>query len=65
MRVNVDEPGLDFGDSLRILRSFRFLQQRIALQVGFQDHADETFRAVGRFLREAADAPARRQCNAS
>lgn len=65
MRVDVDQPGLDFGNPVRIVGGFRFLQQRVALQIGLQHHVDEAFRAVGRFLREAADAPAGRQGDAS
>ncbi len=63
--VDVDQPGLDFSDPVRIVGGLGFLQQRVALQIGLQHHVDEAFRAVGRFLREAADAPARRQGNAA
>ena len=60
MGVDVDEPGLDIGDAVRIVRGLGFAQQRVALEVGLQHDLDQAFRAVGRFLREAADAPARR-----
>ena len=60
MGVDVDQPGLDFGDPVRIVRGFGFLQQRIALEVGLQHDLDQAFRPVRGFLRETADAPARR-----
>ena len=63
--VDVDQPGLDFGDPVRIVGGFGLMQQRVALQIGLQHDVDEAFRAVGRFLREAADAPARRQRDAA
>ena len=39
---------------------FGFAQQRVALEIGLEHDVDQAFRPVGRFLREAADAPARR-----
>jgi hypothetical protein len=65
MGVDVDQPGLDFGDPVRIARSVGFAQQRIALEVRLQHHVDEAFRTVGGLLREAADAPARRDRDGS
>ena len=65
MGVDVDEAGLDFGDPVRIVRGFGFAQQRVALEVGLQHDVDQAFGAVGRFLREAADAPARRNRDAA
>ena len=41
-------------------RGLGFVQQRVALEIGLQHDVDQAFRPVGRFLREAADAPARR-----
>ena len=58
--VDVDQPHLDLGDPVRILGGFGFIEQRVALQIGFQHDIDEAFRPIGRFLRQAADAPARR-----
>ena len=60
MGVDVDEPGLDFGDPVRIVRGLGFAQQGVALEIGLEHDLDQAFRSVGRFLREAADAPARR-----
>ncbi len=60
MRVDVDQPGLNVGDAGRIVRGLGLAQQRFALEIGLQHDLDEAFRAVGRFLRETADAPARR-----
>ena len=65
MRVDVDEPGLDFGDPVRIVGGLGFAQQRVALEIGLEHDLDQAFRAVGRFLREAADAPARRDRDAA
>ena len=58
MRVDVHEPGLDFGDPVGIVRGFGFAQQGIALEIGLEHDLDQAFRAVGRLLCEAADAPA-------
>ena len=58
--VDVDEPGLDLGDPVRIVRGLGLAQQRVALEIGLQHDFDQAFRAVGRFLRKAADPPARR-----
>ena len=60
MRVDVDEAGLDFGDPMRIVRAVGFLEQRVALKIGLQHDIDQALRSVRRFLREAADPPARR-----
>ena len=61
--VDVDQPGLDFGDPVRIDRGLGLVQQRVALEIGLEHDIDEAFRAVGGFLREAADPPARRNCD--
>ena len=60
MGVDIDQPGLDFGDPVRIVRGVGLAQQRVALEVGLEHDLDQALRAVGRFLRQAADAPARR-----
>ena len=60
MRVDVHEPGLDVGNARMIVRGLGFGQQRIALEIGLQHDIDQAFRAVGRFLRETANTPARR-----
>ena len=60
MGVDVDEPGLDFGDPVRIVGGVGFPQQGIALEVGLEHDFDQVFRPVRGFLRKAADAPARR-----
>ena len=65
VRVDIDKPGLDVGDAMRVLRSFGFLQQRGALDVGLEHDLDQAFRAIGCFLRQAAHAPARRNRNRS
>ena len=59
MSVDVDQPGLDFRDSVRVARDVGFLQQSIALEVGLQYDVDQAFRPIGCLLRETADAPAR------
>ena len=48
-----------------IVRGFGFVEQRVALEIGLQHDVDQAFRAVRRFLRQAADAPARRQGDAA
>ncbi len=63
MRADVGKARLNFGDAMRITRVFRFREQRGALAVGFEHDIDKAFGTVRRFLREAADAPARRQFN--
>ena len=61
MRVDVDEAGLDLRDAVRIGRALGFGEQRVALEVGLEHDGDQACGAVRGFLREAADAPARRQ----
>ena len=56
MRVDVDEPGLDFGDPMRIVRGLGLGQQLRALGVGGKHDLDEAFGAVRRLLGETADA---------
>ena len=60
MGVDVDQPGLDIRDPVRIVGGVGFPQQRIALEVGLEHDLDQAFRPVRGFLGEAADAPARR-----
>ena len=61
MRADVGEPRLDVGDAVRVLRGLGFRQQADALLVGPQHDVDQAVGAVGRFLRQAADAAARRE----
>ena len=63
MRVDVHKPSLDVRDAMRVVRGFRFMQQRVALEVGFQNDVDQAFGTVRRFLCKAADTPARRNRN--
>lgn len=65
MGVDVNEAGLDVGDAVRIVRGFGLLKQRIALEIGLENHVDKTFRSVGRFLRQTTDAPLRRNGDAA
>ncbi len=65
MGVDVDQPGLDVGDPGRIVRGFGLVQQGFAFEIGLQHDTDQAFRAVGRLLGEAADAPARRDRDAA
>ena len=60
MGVDVDEAGLDLGDPVRIVGALGFPQQRIALDIGLEHDFDQTIGAVGRFLGQRADTPARR-----
>ena len=61
MGFDVDEPGLDLRDAVRIVRGFGFAEQGIALQIGLQHDFDQAFRSVRCFLGKAADTPARRE----
>ena len=61
MRVDIDQPGLDLGDAVRIMRRLRLVQQRIALDIGLEHDLDQALRPVRRLLGKAADSPARRQ----
>lgn len=65
MGADIGESGLDFRDAVRIACAFRLREQPRALAVGFEDGFDQIFRAVRRFLREPADAPARRYLHAA
>ena len=65
VRVDIDQPGLDFGDPVRVVRGIGFAQQRVALEVGLEHDFDQALRAVGRFLGKAAHAPARRDGDAA
>ena len=60
VRADIGEPGLDLGDAMRVVRGFRLGQQRGALAMRLQHDLDQAFRPVRRFLRQPADAPARR-----
>ncbi len=59
MGVDVDEPGLNVGDANGIVRGLGFAHQCLAFEIGLKYDLDQAFRAVGRFLRETADPPAR------
>ena len=60
MRADVGEPGLDLGDAVRVVRGLGFREQRVALAIGPEHDLEQAFRPVRRFLRQPADAPARR-----
>ena len=63
--IDIDQPHLNLGDPVRIISGFGFMEQRVALQIGFQHDIDEALRAVRRLLRQAADAPTWRQGDAA
>ena len=58
MRVHIDEPGLDLGDAVRIVRGLGLGQQCAAFAVGLEHHLEQALWPVWRFLRQPADAPA-------
>ena len=60
MGADIGEPGLDFGDPVRLGGGLRLGQKLRALAVGREHDLEQAFGAVGRFLREPADAAARR-----
>jgi hypothetical protein len=63
--AHIGEPGLDFGNAMRVLSGFRLFQELRALAVGLEHHLEQTLRAVRRFLRQTPDTPARRQFHAA
>ena len=65
IRADVGKPGLDLGDSVRIVRGLRFGEKPGALEIGCEHHIEQAIRAAGRFLRQTADAPARRHLDLS
>ena len=65
MSADIGEPGLDFGDAMRIVRGLGLGQKLAALGMRLEHDFEQTFRAVRRFLRQPADAPARRQFDAA
>ena len=65
MRAHVGEPGLDLGDAVRVVRGLGLGQQGVAFAVGRKHDLEQALRAVGRFLRQPPDAPARRQLDAA
>ncbi len=58
--VDVDKPGLDFRNPVRIMGGVGFAQQGVALEVGPEHDFQQALRPVRGFLRQTADAPARR-----
>ena len=60
VRADIGEPRLDLGDAVRVMRRFRLGQQCPRCAVGLEHDLEQAFRAVGGFLRQASDAPARR-----
>ena len=52
MRLDIDQPGLDFRDPVRVMRNVGLAQQRVALEIGLEHDVDQAFRSVRGFLRE-------------
>ena len=65
MRADVGEPRLDLGDAVRVVRGLGLGEQARALGVGGEHDLDQAFRAARRFLRQPADARARRHARSS
>jgi hypothetical protein len=63
VRADIGQPGLDFGDAMRILGGFGFSQQRVALAIGLQHDCKKAFRSVWSFLRQPSNTPAWRDLN--
>ena len=55
MRVDIDEPGLDFGDPVRIGGVLGLFEQRVTFPVGLQHDLDQAFRTGRRFLQQTPD----------
>ena len=60
MCADIGEPGLDFRNAMRVMRGFGFDQQRGALAMRLQHDLEQAVWPVRGFLRQAPDAPARR-----
>jgi hypothetical protein len=60
VRADIGEPGLNLRNAMRVMRGFRFGQQVRALAMRLQHDLEQALRSVWRFLRQASDAPARR-----
>ena len=65
MRRDVAQARMDFGDAVRIGRGLRLREQQSALAIGAEHEIDERLGPVRRFLRQRADACARRDDDAS
>ena len=55
MGVDIDQPGLDLGDPVRIGRVLDHQQQRVALAIGFQYDFKKSLRSGRGFLQETSD----------
>ena len=55
MRVDIDKPGLDLGDPVRVGRGLRFLKQRMPLPVSCKNDFEQIFRSGRSFLKQAPD----------
>ncbi len=52
--VDIDEPGLDFCDPLRVARAFGFGHERRPFEVGLEHEVDQRLASAGRLLLDAA-----------
>jgi hypothetical protein len=57
MGANIDKPGMDVRQSVRVGFYFGLAQQRGALRVGGQNLFQQRLRPARRLLRDAADPP--------
>src|SRR5262245_47919828 len=64
MGTDIGKPGLDVGNAMGIVSCLRLGEQPFAFVVSFENDVEETFRAIGSFLSEAADAGTWRECEA-
>ncbi len=65
VRADVGEPGVDFGDAMRIAGALRLGLQGGQLLVGGEHGVDQALRPVRRLLRQHADARPARQPDAA
>jgi hypothetical protein len=54
--ADIDQPRLDFGDPVGVLRGFGLGEKSGALGIGGEHHVEQRFRPARRFLRDGADA---------
>ncbi len=58
MGIDIEEPRVDFTDTMRVMRLVGLVQERGALEIGGEHHLDRRRVAAGRLLLDGADAQA-------
>jgi hypothetical protein len=63
MRIDIDQPRLDFGDAVRIGGGLGLREQRGPFLISRQHDLEQRLRPAGGFLRDTSDAHAARNGN--